>query len=129
MRDANSRDFAAAGDHIIGECGREWLPHVRIWNFFEYRRSNALGDAALDLAVDNHWIDHRAAVFRDDVVDNFYQTDLRIDSHHNGMRSVGEDATGIGRLVGRDVFQEWFDAVRKKFLADVRRVSNLGEAD
>ena len=58
-----------AGQHVIGERGRERLPLAVVGHLLVERRADALRGAAVDLAVDDHRVHERAAVFDDDIVE------------------------------------------------------------
>ena len=63
------------------------------------RGADPLCHPAGDLAIDDHRVDHRAAVLDDAVVENFDHTRFGIDRNHRGMGRIAEDAGGDGGLL------------------------------
>src|SRR5205823_14874463 len=56
------------------------------------RAANALGDAAVDLAIHDHRVDHRATVFDDAVAQELEDAGLRIYLDDAGVGGVGVGA-------------------------------------
>ena len=124
-----SGNFGRAGHHVVAEGGGERLAQRVGGDFLVKRGADALGDAALHLAVDDHRIDHDAAVLRDRVVEKLDRAGVGLDRNHDGMGAVGEHAAGFLRFVGRGGVEQRIHTGRQVLLTDIRRVSDLGEAD
>ena len=58
------RDFARGRQQVVGERAGENVAGVAVDDFLQQRIADALGDAAMDLAVRDHRIDDAAGVFR-----------------------------------------------------------------
>ena len=71
-----------------------------VGDFLVERGADALRDAALHLAVDDHRIDHRAAVLRHDIVEDLDDAGVGLDRDDDGVGAVGKHAAGLRRLVG-----------------------------
>ena len=96
MRDA--RHVARRRQQIILECGGQRIGVVVVLHPFEQRVADAVGDAALHLAVDDHRVDDVAAVVRHRVVQHGDAAGHRIDLDLDHMRAVA-----IGRLRRREI--------------------------
>ena len=129
MRDAHRGNFRRARHHVVGERGGERLALLVVGDFLVKRGADALGDAALHLAVDDHRIDHGAAVLGHRVVENLDRAGVGLDRDHDGMGAVGEHAAGFRRLVGRGGVEQRVHAGRQMLLAHVGGIGDLGEAD
>ena len=97
--------------------------------FLIERRADALGDAADDLSVDDHWIDHRSAILDDHIVEDLHDAGLRLDRDYGGVRAVGEDAGGIRRLVGLRRFEQRRHALGQHLRPDVGDAGDFDERD
>ena len=128
MGDPHRRNFRRAGHHVVAERGGERLADLVVGNFLVQRGADALGDAALHLAVDDHRVDHGAAVFRDGIVEDFDHTGVGLDGDDHRMRAIGEHAAGLGRLVGAGGIEQGIHAGGQVLLAHVRGIGDLGES-
>ena len=129
MRDPHRRNLRRARHHVVAERGGERLADLVVGDFLVERGADALRDAALHLAVDDHRIDHGAAVFRDRVVENFDDAGVGLDGDDHGMGAIGEHAAGFRGLVGAGGVEQRLHAGRQMLLADVGGIGDLGEAD
>src|ERR1700738_3427909 len=79
MHDLHWGNFTCRRHDVIGKTHALDLPFTIVHHPLEERRANALGDAAADLAFDNHWIDQGSAILGDDVAIDQDFAGLRID--------------------------------------------------
>ena len=79
-------NFVRRGDQVVGERARHELARVGIvGHFFEQRLGDALGDPALQLAIDDHRVDDDAAVVDGDVLQQVNAARLGIDLHQTDV--------------------------------------------
>src|SRR4051794_23177400 len=102
---------------------------IVVRDFLVERGADALRDAALDLAVDHHRVDHGAAVFGHGVVEDFDDAGVGLDGNDDGVSAIGEHAAGFRRLISAGHVEQRLHAGRQVFLPDVRRIGDLGKAD
>ncbi len=103
-------DFGRTGQQIIGERRRQRLSGAVERHFLVERGADALRQAAIDLAVDDHRIDQHAAVLDDDIVEQLDVAEIGIDRDGDGVGGIGEGAAVALRLVAGSDFQPaWID--------------------
>ncbi len=95
MMQLDRRDFPQRGRQIIGQRGGEDIPGFVVDDLFQQRIADALRDAAVDLAVDDHRIDQPAGVLRDQESFDFDPAGFDIDFDDRRMAGVRERARRI----------------------------------
>ncbi len=75
----HGRNFAGGRQHVVHERAGEQLPFGIVVEFLEQRAADALRGAADDLSLDQHRIDHHAAIMRDDVFLDAHAPELDVD--------------------------------------------------
>ncbi len=87
--DARGRHLGRTRQQVVREGRGQRLAGRVERHLFVQRRADALRKSAVNLAVDDHRIDQLAAVFDDDVIENFDVADFRIDRDESqrGWRS------------------------------------------
>src|SRR5215475_11814431 len=114
MRDPETRQLGRPWQKVVnqGRCKR--LTIVIIWAFLEEGCPDALGGTPNRLPVDDHRVDHSAAVFANRVVEDFNKARFGINSHIGRVAGIRKDACVDLWLVGARGFQAtWVDAVRE----------------
>ena len=129
MDDANGGNFRSARHHVVCKRGRERLPLLVVGNLFIERRADALRDAALHLPVDDHRVDHGAAVLGHHVVEQLGHAALGVDRDDDRVRAIGEDAAGIGRLIAGNGLEQRVHAGRQLIWPRIGGKRDFGDAD
>ncbi len=105
MDDANAGNLRRARNKVVGEIGTRRLPVGAKAHLFVKRRPDALGDAAVDLAVDDHRIEENAAVLDDDVVEDVDRAGFGVDEDRSRVGGVAERPGVALCLVARRHFE------------------------
>ena len=129
MREPHVGNLRRARHHVVAERGRERLAELVERDFLVERGADALRNPALHLPVDDHRIDHRAAVFRHRIVEKLDHAAVGIDGNDDSMGAVGEHAAAHRRLIGADRLQQGLHTGRQLLLARVRHERDLADAD
>ena len=79
---ALGRQHARLRDRVVVHGRRDQLAIVRVDGTFVQRLGNALRNSAVELAIDDHWIDHVADVIDGDVSDDLDLARIAIDLDH-----------------------------------------------
>src|SRR5262249_15505024 len=91
--------------------------------------TDALRDTALHLAVYDHRVNHRAAVFRHHIIEYFGHPIVGIHRHDGRVGAVCKNAAGISWLVGSGRFEQRIHTRRQMIRPGVRREGDLRNAD
>ena len=105
MQDAHGRHFGRAGQHIIGERRGERLPVASIGHLLVERGADALRRAAVNLAVDDHRVDERAAVLDDHIVESSTCPNSVSTATSDGVAGIAERAGIALAAYSRDHFE------------------------
>ena len=100
VADFDRRHFGGAGEQVVGEGAGERPAGLLVGNLFEQSGADALHDAAVDLAFDEHRVDHRAAIPGARVIEQFYKAGLGVDRDDGAVRRIEVDAGADRGLVG-----------------------------
>src|SRR5262249_60613721 len=84
---------------VVHERAGEHLPGLVIGFVLYQRLTQALGDAAHDLSLDQHWVDHGAYIVHHPIADHLRATGLGIDLDLADVTTIGEIAAA-GALAG-----------------------------
>ena len=103
------RYFRRARQQIIGECRRQGLPVFVRNPSPEDAGTSAWRTAACDLRIDDHRIDHIAAILHDRVIDQLDRAGLGIDQNDRRMGRVREYTGRFTRLISLGRIQNWID--------------------
>src|SRR5438874_12280508 len=76
------RHVGSARQRVVHERARHELTGPVVDDFLEERVPDAVSDAAVHLSLDDHRVDHGAAVVHGDVAENRDESGLGIDLHH-----------------------------------------------
>ena len=95
------RQVGGGGEEVGREVAGQQLPVLVVDDAFVERLGEPLRDRAVHLAVDDHRIDHRAAVVDRDVTEDGDRTGLPVDVDLREVRTKGEDLGGCGKLLLR----------------------------
>src|SRR6516165_6054131 len=99
QRDGDKRGEVRCARHrVCGEAGCLGIAQLVVLEGFEQRLGGALRDSAVDLSLDQHWVDAAPAIVHRDVTDQLHLPGLGVDLHD---RDVG--AERIGRIVHLEV--------------------------
>ena len=104
--DKKSGKSRGAGDGVVHERRGQELPLV-VDRALRERLADPLRQAAVELALDDHRIDHRADIVHRVVRDQLRGAGLRIDFHLADMRAIGEGE--VRRVVERVLVQAGFE--------------------
>ena len=82
-------DARAGRQEVIHEGGGYQLSMFVVESFLEERVTDAMDDTSVDLALDDHWVDHGAAFMNRDVPEKLHnaRVDIDFDGHHVCGRS------------------------------------------
>ena len=118
------RHLARGRRHVVGEIGGEDAAGLVVDDFFEQRVADALGDAAMHLALGDHRIDDAAGVLRDQILldRDLAGLDVHLDDGH--VAGVGERA---GRIVGAGLGQAGLDLAVEAVRLRVGLARHLGD--
>jgi len=89
MVDLDWRKVGRAREQVLGERRRLRLSGLVVHVQLEQREAHALSDAAPDLALDDHRVDHRAAILDDDDPLDRHAAGAAVNLDHCGNRPVG----------------------------------------
>ena len=98
---------AARDERVVGEVRRDRVAVAVVADLLEQRLGGALGDAAVDLALEQHRVEHPAGVVAGDVADQLHLAGLGVDLDHGDVRAererrpAGLEERGVGRPSGR----------------------------
>src|SRR2546428_226585 len=95
------RQVGGGGEEVGREVAGQQLPVLVVDDAFVERLGEPLRDRAVHLAVDDHRIDHRAAVVDRDVTEDGDRTGLPVDVDLREERAKGEDLGGGGKTLLR----------------------------
>ena len=98
MMDLDRRHLVRRRRQVVGERRGEDVAGVVVDDLFEQRVADALRDAALNLAVDDHRIDQPPGILRHQEFFDPHPAGLGVDLDQRDMAGVGERAR---RIVGR----------------------------
>jgi hypothetical protein len=82
-----------------------------------------------DLTLDEHRVDHRAAILGDGVVEQFDKAGVGVDRNDGAVRRIGIDASADRRLVSRSCVEQRIDARRQSVHAQMRDLRDLSDRD
>ena len=99
---------SARGMRVVHERAGDELAVLVVDRAFEQRLADALGDAAMHLALDDHRIDHRAEIVDRGPVDDLGRAGLGVDLD---LADVAAGREGeVGRIVERALLQARLDS-------------------
>src|SRR6516164_10638240 len=113
MTDLDHRHFDGAREQVVGQGACEGLASVIIGYLFVKGSADALHHTAPDLALDEHRIDHRAAILADRKVEKLDKAGLRIYHYNSTVCGVRIDPGPDRRLVGRGHAKQRVDTRRE----------------
>ncbi len=116
VEDTHVGHLAGAGQHVIGQRRGLRLAVGIEAHLFVERGADALGAAAVDLAVDDHWVDEHAAVLDHDVIEDLGRAGLRIHSNDGRVSRVAERAGITLGLVASREFEPAGIDIRRQIL-------------
>ena len=87
--DFDRRNDVGRGEQVVRQGHRQGLPGIVVAHPFVERRADAMHDAAMDLALDQHRIDHAAAIVDDEVAPEPHLSGLAVDLGLDHMGPVG----------------------------------------
>ena len=79
---------------VIGEVRGEVVARFIVSNFLHEGDGEAFGQTTVNLALDNHWVDDRAAIVHREEASDFGFAGVRIDINDRDIRAVREDHVG-----------------------------------
>src|SRR6266850_456683 len=110
MMDFEFRDFRHRRHEIVGKRAGEYVAAVVIDHLFVECIGDALGDAAMDLSLDDHRVDQTARIFDDHELFDHDLAGCDVDFDDRNVAGVRESAVGV---VGRHRRQPGFGDRRK----------------
>src|SRR5262249_28382684 len=105
MLDANVEKFARAGQEIVGECRTSRLAIIAVMPFLKERRSDPLSDTAANLTIDDQRIEQHAAIFNNDIIEDFDLAVFRVYGDDGGVGRIAEGPAVPLRLVASRHFE------------------------
>ncbi len=104
----SARNVGQHRKHIVSEIRRYWL-RVLVENHpFIKGVADPMGNSPVNLPVDDHGIEKRAAIMRHDVIQDVHAAGANIDFDFDNMRPIG-----IGRPLWREIgrmLEAWFSS-------------------
>ena len=91
----DGRDFARRRRQIIGERAGENVASLAVDDLLQQRVADALGDAAMDLAVRDHRVDDAAGILGHQELLDRYMTSVDVDPDDRDMTRIGKRTAGI----------------------------------
>ena len=118
-------DVVGAGHRVVHERARQQLAAGVIQGVFQQRLADALGDAALNLALDDHRVDHAADVVDGGEVDHLHDAGFGVDFDLGDVAAAGEGEV-LGIVEGGFV-QAGFDFIDRVVVRDVGRQRDVSQ--
>src|SRR6185437_16640233 len=125
--DRERRQVVRVRHRVIHERTCDQLAVLVVNDAFEQRLADALRDAAMHLAFDDHRIDHGAEVVDSGPVHDLRLAGVAVDFHLTDVAAGGEGE--IGRIVERGFFQPRLELRTGEFVRDVGVERDVAEAD
>src|SRR5262249_8939322 len=119
------RQIVGAGHRVVHERAADELAAPVVGATLEQRLADALGEAAVDLALDDHRIDDGADVVAAPETDDLDAAGVRIDLELADMRPVAEGEAR--RIVDRGLLQAGLDGLERKVVRYVSRLRDRRE--
>ena len=130
MLHANPRRLGGGRHQVVHQRGRQRLAVLVVRRLLVQRGADALHDAADGLALDDHRVDHGAAILGHDVVEHLDRTELRIDRDGHRVRGIAEHAgIDLGSVRHAGLEAAAVDVARKPLGTYVPGVRDLGHRD
>ena len=127
MADLDRRQFEGAGQVIVEQGRGERLALLVVGDLLAQRGADPLHHAAVDLRLDDHRVDHRAAILGDREIDEFDRAGLRIDRNDGAVRRVGENAGADPGLIGRRRLEQRLLPGGQPIHPQIRDMGDLGD--
>src|SRR5258708_18982575 len=92
MDDVDMGNLDRGGYDVVGKARAHELTVFVIDHLFVKCGTNTLRDAAVNLPVDDHWIDDATAILRHDISEYFYKTGrgINLDSNQRSEEHTSE---------------------------------------
>ena len=126
MADLDRRRFDGAGEQVVGQGAGKRLTRIIIGYLFVKGSADALHHAAPDLALDEHRIDHCAAILGDRKVEKLDKASLRVNRYNGTVCGVRIDTGANRRLVGCGHVEQRVDTRREPIHPQMRNLGYLG---